>query len=339
MDSVGRFELPTLDLSRFLQDTTRQEFADQFRDSLVQHGFVKIINHGIDESSVNQLFSKSRDFFKLPVDLKKQIAHTPGPRPQRGWSHVGLERTAKIFDAFRGKDGEAGDTSRTGSKEHLDIGSPKDSLHPSKWLSESDIPGFKAFLEDSFTTCHEVAMLLLNALEVSFSLPAGSFTNRCREKAGELRLNYYPNLVQTDSSPINRAWAHTDLEVITCLFQDSIGGLEIEDRAQPGQFHRVSPGRRSELIVNSSETLERWTNGEIAAGVHRVVTPTPNITDNVTLSDRVVLGRYSIPFFVKADNQASVGPLPQFLAGSDVTRFEEMSAIEYYQARNRKAYL
>jgi isopenicillin N synthase-like dioxygenase len=106
-------------------------------------------------------------------------------------------------------------------------------------------------------------MLLLNALEISFSLPAGSFTDRCREKAGELRLNYYPALVQTDSSPINRAWAHTDLGVMTCLFQDSIGGLEIEDRAHRGQFHRVSPGRRSELIVNSSETLERWTNGKV----------------------------------------------------------------------------
>lgn len=58
MDSVGRFELPTLDLSHFLHDGTRQEFADQLRDSLVQQGFVKIINHGIDESSVNQLFDK-----------------------------------------------------------------------------------------------------------------------------------------------------------------------------------------------------------------------------------------------------------------------------------------
>jgi isopenicillin N synthase-like dioxygenase len=58
MDSVERFELPTLDLSHFLQDETRQEFADQLRDSLAQHGFVKIINHGIGESSVNQLFDK-----------------------------------------------------------------------------------------------------------------------------------------------------------------------------------------------------------------------------------------------------------------------------------------
>lgn len=111
-------------------------------------------------------------------------------------------------------------------------------------------------------------MLLLTALEVSFCLPAGSFTDRCREEAGELRLNHYPALVQTDSSPINRAWAHTDLGVITCLFQDSIGGLEIEDRTHRGQFHRVLPGRRSELIVNSSETLERWTNGKVCLGFH-----------------------------------------------------------------------
>jgi isopenicillin N synthase-like dioxygenase len=55
---------------------------------------------------------------------------------------------------------------------------------------------------------------------------------------------------------------------MTCLFQDSTGGLEIEDRAHRGQFHRVSPGRRSELIVNSSETLERWTNGKVCFESH-----------------------------------------------------------------------
>ena len=118
-------------------------------------------------------------------------------------------------------------------------------------------------MEDSFTRCHKVALLLLSALEVSLSLPAGSFTDKCGQEAGELRLNYYPTLVQTNTSSVNRAWAHTDLGVITCLFQDSIGGLEIEDRAHRGQFHRVWPGRRSELVVNSSETLERWTNGKV----------------------------------------------------------------------------
>jgi isopenicillin N synthase-like dioxygenase len=65
----------------------------------------------------------------------------------------------------------------------------------------------------------------------------------------------------------------------------------------------------------------------------------PNITDNLATSDRVIPERYSIPFFVKADNQASVGPLPQFLTSSNPPSYEEMSAIEYYKARNEKAYL
>jgi isopenicillin N synthase-like dioxygenase len=69
MDSVGRFELPALDLSHFLQDGTRQDFAEQLRNSLAQHGFVKIINHGIGESSINQLFDKVSLEFPL-------VAHT-----------------------------------------------------------------------------------------------------------------------------------------------------------------------------------------------------------------------------------------------------------------------
>lgn len=57
MDPMGRFELPTLDLAHFLEEgSRRQEFADRLRDALVQHGFVKIVNHGIAESSVEQLF-------------------------------------------------------------------------------------------------------------------------------------------------------------------------------------------------------------------------------------------------------------------------------------------
>ncbi|KAH7154723.1 oxidoreductase [Fusarium sp. MPI-SDFR-AT-0072] len=339
MEAMGSFELPTLDLAHFLQEgSRRQEFADRLRDSLIQHGFVKIVNHGISESSVEQLFDRSREFFNLSVDLKSQLAHTPGPRPQRGWSHVGLENTARSFGALHKKDEAASETSSSDLKEHLDMGSPADLLYPNKWLGESHLPGFRPFLEDFFTRCHEVALLLLTALEVSFSLPAGSFTNKCRQEAGELRLNHYPPLVQTETSSVNRAWAHTDLGVITCLLQDSIGGLEIEDRTHRGQFQRVSPGHRSELVVNSSETLERWTNGKIRAGVHRVVAP-PSTADNSAASERVVPERYSIPFFVKADNQTSVGPLPEFLSSSNDSSYKEMSAIEYYQTRNKEAYV
>lgn len=40
---------------------------------------------------------QSRKFFELPEDAKREIEHQPGPNPQRGWSAVGAESTAKLF--------------------------------------------------------------------------------------------------------------------------------------------------------------------------------------------------------------------------------------------------
>src|SRR4051794_32588844 len=116
--TYGKLELPLLDAQLFLFGTPseRRDFAIKFRDSLYEHGFARVINHGIDESLVNELFDwvqtpwnlksllnteanklKSRKFFELPQDVKRQIEHLPGPNPQRGWSAVGSESTAKLF--------------------------------------------------------------------------------------------------------------------------------------------------------------------------------------------------------------------------------------------------
>jgi hypothetical protein len=36
--------------------------------------------------------TKSKQFFELPIATKAAVAHTPGPKPQRGWSAVYAER-------------------------------------------------------------------------------------------------------------------------------------------------------------------------------------------------------------------------------------------------------
>lgn len=141
-----------------------------------------------------------------------------------------------------------------------------DSKYPNKWLAESSISGFRSFMEVFYERCNSVSMLLLEAMEISLNLPAGSFTAKCQQKAHELRLNHYPAVKQERISPeINRVWPHTDLGVITCLFQDTVGGLEIEDRTHRGTFRPIPPGRRGEMIVNISETMQRWSNGMVCS--------------------------------------------------------------------------
>ena len=50
--------LPTLDSLRFRQGTLseRRSFANELLQSCSQYGFVKIINHGIPDEKVSELF-------------------------------------------------------------------------------------------------------------------------------------------------------------------------------------------------------------------------------------------------------------------------------------------
>ena len=50
--------LTTLDLSLFNDggDADRQKFASQLLSGLSQHGFVKLVGHGISDSAVSKLF-------------------------------------------------------------------------------------------------------------------------------------------------------------------------------------------------------------------------------------------------------------------------------------------
>lgn len=50
--------------------------------------------------------SKSKKFFELPEPTKRQIEYVPGPYPQRGWSRVGSESTAKLFGALNKSNGK-----------------------------------------------------------------------------------------------------------------------------------------------------------------------------------------------------------------------------------------
>jgi isopenicillin N synthase-like dioxygenase len=223
-------------------------------------------------------------------------------------------------------------------KEHFDQGARGDSQHPNKWPAESVLPGFRKNMEDAFETLEQVSAKIMEALEVALKLPRGAFLDRITHKgnASEMRLNHYPaiDITEIKGGSVSRIWPHFDLGVITLLFQDGVGGLEFENRAQRGTFSRVECGAPSEMIVNVSETLQRWTNDCLRAGLHRVNVP-ENMEDEET---GTLPERYSIAYFCKADRGASVGPLKQFvLEGTDPV-YQDMKAIEYHQQRLQSAY-
>ena len=192
----------------------------------------------------------------------------------------------------------------------------------------------EAFFED----LEGVAADLMAALELAFGLPRGAFVDLITHEgnASDMRLNHYPaiEVEQIKTGKVSRIWPHFDLGVITLLFQDEVGGLEFENRKQRGTFNRVESSSPTEMVVNVSETLQRWSNGTLPAGLHRVNLPR-NLENN---NSGTLPERYSIAYFCKADRSASVGSLKQFVSAGRDREYENISALEYQQQRLKSAY-
>ena len=180
-------------------------------------------------------------------------------------------------------------------------------------------------------------MEIMAALEVGLGLTIGSLTNRCIPSASDLRLNGYPPIRVADlkRGDKTRISAHTDFGIISLLFQDDVGGLEIEDRAHQGRFVPVPPSSRMEMVVNVSDTLQRWTNDYLPAGRHQVGLPFEMKEDDL---EEIVEERYSMAYFFKAGREVLVGPLEEFEDDQNPSKYADITALEFQKWRNSQMY-
>ncbi|KAK3176211.1 hypothetical protein OEA41_007534 [Lepraria neglecta] len=181
-----------------------------------------------------------------------------------------------------------------------------------------------------------ISFEVMRALELGLGIPSGSFTERSTPDSSDLRLNNYPevDLKELTTGSARRIWPHTDTGLISLLLQDRVGGLEFEDRKNPGVFLPVCSDVPTNVVLNVADTLERWTNGVLKAGVHRVNTPHSMQVSN----NSKVAARSSIVFFFRANGAASAGPLDSFMTLQRPARYSEITALEYLQQRNSTLY-
>lgn len=194
-----------------------------------------------------------------------------------------------------------------------------------------------------WNTFQEAAFQLLAAIELGLSLPSGTLRSLCKDPASELRFNRYPKvpLSVLAEGKKQRAAAHTDVGIISMLFQDDVSGLEIEDRANSTSGNRsfmpLPPGKtdgQRDVVLLVGDTLERWTNRDIKATVHRVSSRTSNGSE----PDAECPERYSGAFFLKPSFDTSVAPLSQFVAEGVQSDFEDITYLAYHQQRMAKIY-
>ena len=220
-------------------------------------------------------------------------------------------------------------------KESFESGNTADLTQPNIWPPEEALPGFRTFMQAYFTVCASLLHNVLSALSLALDVPSPGLSPTHSASLFQLRLLHYPAILASElrKNQRSRITAHSDFGTLTLLFQDEVGGLEIEDPHHPGLFRAAEPVDGS-VLVNMGDLMARWSNGRWKSSVHRVWLPA-RFQHN---EDVVVPRRYSIPFFAMPNLDTVIEALPGCWGEDRPKLCEKVTAGEYVKMRLEALY-
>jgi isopenicillin N synthase-like dioxygenase len=250
-----------------------------------EYGFFYIIGHGIAQRGIDSLIAQSRTFFSLEVSAKERIHMSLGGRAWRGWFPVGGELTSGRPDLKEGVYfGEEVDE----SDPRVRAGLP---LHGRNLFP--DLPGFRDAVLEYMGHQAVLGQRVMALLGLGLGLPADWFATRYTSQPTILfRIFHYPpSRASADAEP-QGVGEHTDYGLLTLLYQDDVGGLQVKHESGWIDVPHV-PGS---FVVNVGDMLERLTSGRYRSALHRVI-------------NRSRRSRISMPFFFDPQFDAQLRPL------------------------------
>ncbi|KAK2733203.1 hypothetical protein FQN57_002267 [Myotisia sp. PD_48] len=343
-------EIPVIDFASFLQGTPEQaqNTAKQVFEAFRDVGFAYLSNHGVPQSMVDKAFIWSKRFFSLPQSEKDKAPHPDEGANHRGYSRVGREKVSQMvfdqssLDMLRKVPDE---------KESFDIGYEDDDEGPANiWPPEESIPEFRKFFTTEFyPTCHMAGLDILRALAAGMGLDERHFHLYHSKPANQIRLLHYPAVEEAAlrGGEKERIGAHTDFGTLTLLFQDEVGGLEVERINQDGKGEGgfvPAPYVKGTMVVNIGDLLMRWSNDVLHSTTHRVRAPPASTAAERDRSDeeggrkKMVRERYSIPYFIAPVRDAVVDCLPGCCGPERPKKYEPIAAWEYLNMRMNASY-
>ncbi|KAL0566942.1 hypothetical protein V5O48_015056 [Marasmius crinis-equi] len=341
--------IPIIDFEHFGDGTSPEalEICKKFYEACRDVGFAYLINTGIPQEKVDGMFEWLRSYhcylmssaklFKLPLEIKKKALHPPEGWRHRGYSGVGVEQVSQmVFDT------EELASIRKGKfpdfKESFDMGDETSPQRPGLeniWLPEEDLPGFREFALDYCETCRAFQMArVLPALSIGMGLNRNFFDEHHKSGENHLRLLHYPEgpAEAFESGEKRRIGAHTDFGTCTILFQDDVGGFEVESPSQTGVFIPAPPIPGA-AVLNIGDFLMRWSNDTLKSTLHRVRAP-----PRKTSADGTTRERFSVPYFIVADAKTTVDCIPGCWGPDKPKKYQPINAGEYLDMRINAAY-
>ena len=245
-------------------DLHASDALDRIDEAYTRVGFAVFTNclSEIDQAIMNLWFSKMKEFFELPLSVKKKYAYQA--ETNLGYSIMGAENVDP--------------TAPTDMKESFNYNDSR--MDASLWPTEVN---FKNSALASIKIADALTIKILEKFDTI--LNSGTTLVDAHQKPyNTTRIIHYPAYKGELEDRQMRIGEHSDYGTITLLWQiNDVPGLQVQDLK--GKWHPV-PYAEEGVVVNIGDLLQRWTNDYFVSTKHRVV------------NSHIHLPRYSMPHFV-----------------------------------------
>lgn len=321
--------IPVLDIAGCLAGApaARDSAAAELRFALENIGFFYLTGHGVPQPLIDRIFAETKRFHGMPLEEKLKLRlnrSNNGYMPLRGHAqrHTGLNKNPKP------NENESFFAKRERAADDPDVIAKRDLRDPNQW--PDNLPGFKETVLEYQRVMRQLVHRLLPVYARALDLPADYFAPFFH-KGGEITvrmIHYPPATAEQVADDVFGTAAHTDRNLLTILAQGDTPGLQI---MLPDGTWIPAPILPGAFVVNSGDTLRRWSNDRFLSTPHRVL--------NVSGRDR-----YSVPFFVSPEYDTVLECLPSCRGPGNPAKYPpvtmEAFTIEFldrnYANRNRQ---
>ena len=304
--------IPSVDLSDFLSEdlNRKQKFVQEIGDAYVEIGFASVKNHFLDDDLQKRLYKEVKDFFNLPIAIKKKY-EIEGLGGQRGYISFGKEH------AKGKKEGDLKEFWHFGQEPDDDANLIEE--YPKNVLVEEQ-PSFNEVGMEAYRQLEKTGIYILRALSLYIGLEETYFDYWVSNGNSILRPIHYPPITEEPKGAV-RAGAHGDINLITLLMGASAGGLQVLRKDGVWIDAIPEPGN---LVINVGDMLERHTNNKLRSTIHRVINPP---------RDQWHTPRYSIPFFMHPRSEMKLNCLPECIDDEHPKAYDDITAGEFLHQR------
>ena len=262
MSSTSEAEsLPVISMRRLesRRATDTMAVAREIQSACETVGFFYVRDHGVPPETIAAAGSACLEFYRRPP-AEKLLARVNAMH--RGFVPMGQ---TVLSDGALSDHKESFTMGLDLPSDDPDVVAGRPLMGPN--VFPHDMPHMRDAMvvyRDAIAACAE---RLLRAIALALSLPADFFDAMYDKPLVRLSANYYPPLPA--DAPLNQFGTspHTDYGVITVLWQDDRGGLELRRRS--GSWHPAPP-KPGTFVVNIGDLLARWTNDRFVSTAHRV---------------------------------------------------------------------